>query len=57
MPSEYEQFTLNIKNLTGIDLALYKESQMKRRLTSLYEKKAIPLLPNTIKILKWNQPF
>lgn len=39
MPSEYEQFTLNIKTLTGIDLSLYKESQMKRRLTSLYEKK------------------
>lgn len=57
MPSEYEQFTLNIKTLTGIDLSLYKESQMKRRLTSLYEKKVIPLLPNTIKILKWNQRF
>lgn len=37
--SDYEQFIAGIKNKTGIDLALYKEAQMKRRLTSLYEKK------------------
>ncbi|OCS82354.1 CheR family methyltransferase [Caryophanon tenue] len=37
--SDYEQFIEGIKRRTGIDLALYKESQMKRRLTSLYEKK------------------
>ena len=28
-----------IKKMTGIDLSLYKEGQMKRRLTSLYEKR------------------
>ncbi|MGE8077890.1 CheR family methyltransferase [Peribacillus loiseleuriae] len=39
MVQEYEQFILKIKKLTGIDLSLYKEAQMKRRLTSLYEKK------------------
>ncbi|MFJ8067534.1 CheR family methyltransferase [Peribacillus sp. NPDC096447] len=39
MPQEYEEFIRNIKMLTGIDLALYKEGQMKRRLTSLYEKR------------------
>ncbi|SFC44932.1 chemotaxis protein methyltransferase CheR [Bacillus sp. OV322] len=39
MPQDYEQFIISIKNLTGIDLSLYKEAQMKRRLTSLYEKK------------------
>lgn len=39
MPQEYEEFIRNIKTLTGIDLALYKEGQMKRRLTSLYEKR------------------
>ncbi|AOH55518.1 chemotaxis protein CheR [Peribacillus muralis] len=39
MPQEYEAFIRNIKMLTGIDLALYKEGQMKRRLTSLYEKR------------------
>lgn len=37
--SDYEQFIEGIKRRTGIDLALYKEAQMKRRLTSLYEKK------------------
>lgn len=37
--TDYEQFVDNIKRKTGIDLALYKEAQMKRRLTSLYEKK------------------
>src|SRR4051812_35570286 len=37
--SDYEQFIAGIKKRTGIDLALYKEAQMKRRLTSLYEKR------------------
>ncbi|MGM0845962.1 MAG: CheR family methyltransferase [Bacillota bacterium] len=35
----YEQFIKDIHKKTGIDLSLYKEAQMKRRLTSLYEKK------------------
>jgi len=35
----YEQFIIQIKRKTGIDLSLYKEVQMKRRLKSLYEKK------------------
>lgn len=39
MGNDYEQFTLSIKKKTGIDLSLYKEAQMKRRLISLYEKK------------------
>lgn len=39
MAHDYEQFIVNIKKKTGIDLALYKEAQMKRRLTSHYEKK------------------
>lgn len=39
MVQGYEEFTQNIKRKTGIDLLLYKEAQMKRRLTSLYEKK------------------
>lgn len=37
--ADYQAFIGNIKRKTGIDLSLYKESQMKRRLTSLYEKK------------------
>ncbi|MGG3801061.1 CheR family methyltransferase [Metabacillus fastidiosus] len=36
---DYEQFIRNIKAKTGIDLSQYKEAQMKRRLTSLYEKR------------------
>ncbi|WP_243386576.1 CheR family methyltransferase [Bacillus kexueae] len=36
---DYLQFIENIKRKTGIDLSLYKEAQMKRRLISLYEKK------------------
>lgn len=39
MFNDYEQFINQVKMKTGIDLALYKEAQMKRRLTSLYEKK------------------
>lgn len=36
---DYENFIQMIKQKTGIDLALYKEAQMKRRLISLYEKR------------------
>lgn len=39
MSQDYQQFVGNIKRKTGVDLSLYKEAQMKRRLTSLYEKK------------------
>ncbi len=39
MTNDYTGFITYIKNKTGIDLSLYKEAQMKRRLTSLYEKK------------------
>lgn len=39
MERDYRQFSEKLKVLTGIDLSLYKEAQMKRRLTSLYEKK------------------
>jgi chemotaxis protein methyltransferase CheR len=39
MLQDYENFTQKIFQKTGINLALYKEAQMKRRLTSLYQKK------------------
>lgn len=39
MLNDYADFVSYIKIRTGIDLGLYKEAQMKRRLTSLYEKK------------------
>lgn len=37
--NDYHEFINFINRRTGIDLSLYKEAQMKRRLTSLYEKK------------------
>ena len=40
---------INLK--TGIDLALYKETQMKRRLTSFMKKRDINLLRNFFKRL------
>lgn len=36
---DFEQFIANVKRKTGIDLALYKEQQMKRRLTTLRKKR------------------
>ena len=36
---DYQQFIQNVKNKIGIDLSYYKETQMKRRLTSLREKR------------------
>nr|WP_090887969.1 protein-glutamate O-methyltransferase CheR [Evansella caseinilytica] len=40
--SDYVKFIEKIKGKTGIDLALYKEAQMKRRLTSLKDKRGYP---------------
>lgn len=39
MENDYQIFIHKIKEKTGIDLSLYKEAQMKRRLISLYEQK------------------
>ncbi len=39
MDNDYREFVNSIKNKTGIDLAQYKESQMKRRLESLRDKR------------------
>lgn len=39
MARDYQDFIKQVYLKTGIDLSLYKEAQMKRRLTSLYEKK------------------
>lgn len=39
MSNDYSEFIQGVKRKTGIDLSLYKEAQMKRRLTALYEKK------------------
>lgn len=48
---EYEQFIEKVKQYTGIDLAQYKETQMKRRLQAFYDKRGIHLL--TSYILRW----
>ena len=39
MPVEYADFISKVKQKLGIDLSLYKEAQMKRRLTSLRDKR------------------
>lgn len=39
MQQDYESFVDKVNNKTGINLGLYKEAQMKRRLTSLREKR------------------
>ena len=39
MGNDYQDFIEKIYKKTGIDLGAYKEAQMKRRLTSLYQKK------------------
>ena len=39
MEKDYQEFIKNFHQVSGIDLSLYKEAQMKRRLTSLYEKR------------------
>jgi chemotaxis protein methyltransferase CheR len=51
MALDYEQFVTNIKKKTGIDLSLYKEAQMKRRLTSLYEKRGFASFQDYFKAL------
>ncbi|UOR12463.1 CheR family methyltransferase [Halobacillus amylolyticus] len=39
MSHDYEEFVANVKQKSGIDLYLYKEAQMKRRLTSLRDRR------------------
>jgi chemotaxis protein methyltransferase CheR len=55
MVNDYEQFITQVKKKTGIDLALYKEAQMKRRLTSLYEKKGYSSFQEYFQVLYRDQ--
>lgn len=55
MSDGYEQFIIQVKRKTGIDLSLYKEVQMKRRLKSLYEKKGFSSFQNFFKEINKNQ--
>lgn len=52
---DYQQFINNVKGKTGIDLSLYKEAQMKRRLTSLREKRGFSDFNEYYKILSKDQ--
>lgn len=52
---DYAQFISGIKKQTGIDLSLYKEAQMKRRLTSLYEKRGYTSFQEYFTALKNNK--
>lgn len=55
MRDDYNHFIEQIKRKTGIDLSLYKEGQMKRRLTSLYEKKGYSNFKEYYQLLEKNQ--
>lgn len=55
MSDDYERFIIQIKRKTGIDLSLYKEAQMKRRLLSLYEKKGFSSFQDFFKEINRNQ--
>jgi len=48
----YQEFVANIKKLTGIDLSLYKEKQMKRRINSLMQRNNMENLASYFLLLK-----
>jgi len=48
----YEKFKEQIFKLTGLDLSLYKERQMKRRIESLIKRHQIDTYENYFKVLK-----
>ncbi|PKR78849.1 chemotaxis protein CheR [Halalkalibacillus sediminis] len=52
MRDDYSKFIDDIKSRTGIDLSQYKEKQMKRRLTSLRDKKGFQSFDSYFKELK-----
>lgn len=57
MSNDYADFIQIIKEQTGIDLSLYKEAQMKRRLTSLYEKKGYSSFMGYYQAISHNELF
>lgn len=52
MSADYLQFVNLLKQKTGIDLSLYKEAQMKRRLTSLYQKRGFQSFLEYFSVIK-----
>ncbi|MDE8562366.1 protein-glutamate O-methyltransferase CheR [Anoxybacillus rupiensis] len=52
---DYQQFVISVRKKTGIDLSQYKEAQMKRRLTSLYEKRGFKSFQEFFKAIEADQ--
>ncbi|GIO36931.1 chemotaxis protein methyltransferase [Paenibacillus antibioticophila] len=57
MDSDYLGFIQSIKKSTGIDLAQYKEAQMKRRLTTLRNKNGFPSFDAFYKAMMQSKPL
>lgn len=55
MGNDYTEFVRSIKQQTGIDLGLYKEKQMKRRLTSLRDKRGFDTFSGYFDAVKNNR--
>jgi chemotaxis protein methyltransferase CheR len=55
MVYDYQEFIKKFKRKSGIDLSLYKEAQMKRRLTSFYEKKGFRSFADLFQEMENNQ--
>ncbi|MBU6079514.1 protein-glutamate O-methyltransferase CheR [Allobacillus halotolerans] len=53
--NDYTEFVRSIKQQTGIDLGLYKEKQMKRRLTSLRDKRGFDTFSGYFDAVKNNR--
>lgn len=54
---DYEGFKTEVYKLTDINLSLYKEKQMKRRIDSLIRKNGYELYEDYIKVLKSDKPL
>jgi chemotaxis protein methyltransferase CheR len=52
---DYQQFVISVRKKTGIDLSQYKEAQMKRRLTPLYEKRGFKSFQEFFKAIEADQ--
>ncbi|WP_070121137.1 CheR family methyltransferase [Bacillus marinisedimentorum] len=55
--NDYSRFVEKVKRKSGIDLSLYKEAQMKRRLTSLRDKKGFASFDEFFDAIDRNVPL
>ncbi|ADL07920.1 CheR family methyltransferase [Thermosediminibacter oceani] len=51
----YQEFIVSVKRLTNIDLSLYKEKQMRRRIDSLMKRNNMPDLISYFRLLKQSE--